>query len=326
MKLGKQIINNILIGLLFLVSSILIFVLINNRKASIDYIHAKLPVLLEEAIKENTENRTQKAPFSGLTHNPDKIGTIEDRIFATSDTTFTYKYKVTDLETELLQSKQSILLLTEELHSNDILVILDSLLNQNNITCQLTVGITASFYKKLNDWTPSNDTINTHFDYHTSLTKQGLFGDISYHTYINYSFKTLWYLMNQSLILSLLLLDILMLCFLVTRITKQKCHKQTEIKADVLPATTKELKLTGQLYELFQMFTDNNGLVNKESIKKTFWPHYQNSTTNMTTLIDRLKKKLSENENPYTIITDPENDQFYRLVPINKADTIQYHN
>lgn len=319
MKSRKQSTLIILAGLLLILSGVLVWVVTIHQQASIEYIHSTLPTLLKETIKENARRKTTNIPFSGLAHTPNKIGTIEQRTFTNSDTTFTYKCTIVDAETEVLRSQQTFLLLTENLYSNDIRLILDSLLNQKNINCQITTGINATFYKKINDWSPQNDTATTRFNYHTSLTKQGLLGDINYHAYINYSFKTLWKLMPQTLILSLLLLDILILCLLIGFIIKQKCRKQTESKAAVPQPTTNNLKFTGQLSDLFQMFTEGNGQVSKETIKMKFWPKNENPTTNMTTLVDRLKKKLVEAEYPCTIITDPEDDKFYKLTAVEKT-------
>lgn len=56
----------------------------------------------------------------GIEQRPNYIGKTETRIFQTTDTTFTYKYKVVDAATAILQTQQSFLLLTDSLKSEHI--------------------------------------------------------------------------------------------------------------------------------------------------------------------------------------------------------------
>lgn len=318
-----------LIGAFILLSSTLISVVVHYQQVATEHIHATTPLLLQEAVKENAKNKTINISLEGFAYTPGKIGSTIVRTFQTADTTFTYPYKITDMETEILDSRQSFLLLADNLHSHDIKVILDSLLQQNNINSQTTVGISASFCKKFNDWSSPIDTANTHLSYQTCLVKQGLWGDINYRAHISYTFAALWRLMPQTLILVLLLLEILSFCLCIGYIIKRRYnqgrqtlliekeqtipYQKTTVEANALSTAIKDIKLKGQNADLLQMFIESNGRVNKETIKKRFWSTSENPTTNMTTLVDRLKKKLAEAESSYIIITDPEDDRFYLL-------------
>lgn len=316
--------KRILPGLLLIAGIALFIAVLHYRKVAVEHIQTSIPPLLREAVIKNIKNKTDSISFSGYSHRKYKTGTVEEREFRAADTTFTYQRTRKDFDTETLDNRQAYLLFTGSLHSSDIKFLFDSLLQDKDIYAQTTIGITASFYKKLNDWYPE-DTTKMHVDFRTAYTKQGIFEDIDYHANIGYPSSTIWRFMPQSTIYILLLIELVLCGLLVAqRLLKPKEYLGVTIEApEEKPiADITKIKLTRQSRNLLNMFIESDGYrVDKAMIRARFWPNNNGSLNNMTTAIDRLKNALTKAGCGYTINTDTNDKEYYLLEKIHSHRT-----
>lgn len=333
MKFKKHI-SNILVGALL--ATILFFFgnILYQIQESKHYIFEKSPFLLEKAVRTSIEKQSAKIYYaSTYKYNPEekKIGEYETRTATYADTTFVFQKKITDPATETFNAFQTLLLDIGQLHADSIQFIFDDLLKEENIYAESVIGITASFYTKLNDWSSDTTAINT--NYRTVFANQGNYEDINYHAYIHYSFSTLWKLIPKTLISILLICTIIIGIVLLWWLRKRKKEERNgiallkdgnyrikDIKFNVKEKTLtsegakEEIILPRQLKDLLLLFLEaNHHKVSKEDIKQKFWSKNISAITNMTSAVNRLNKSLKEVNCPYTVITDPKEEKYYIL-------------
>ncbi len=335
MKSKIYILSLAILTCLFGISTIIVFSY--NQKETKEYIYKEHPRVLEEAAIANAQRKASDLYMSGtFNKKSDSIGSYEIRTFRDADTTFEYRSKIVNIETQINRSRQSYLLSTRDLHSSEIQILFDSLLQQKGIYVPSVIGITDTFYIKLNDW--SRDTTQFKANIKSSFAKQGIFEDINYHAYSDISFLAVWKLMPKMLIYILLSMTLLVGGLLVYTL-KRKPQKEeviiepsSEIEIPVTETATNfsdtetlkiedkkiiggrvEVKLSAQPLHIINMFLENDNRVSKDAIKKRFWEHNIDSTNNMTTTINRLKLSLDKAECGWTIITDPADDEYYLL-------------
>jgi len=321
---------------LFIITSFFLGVLLFKIHEAKQRLVHNTPLLLEEAVRINISHKSKKTYYAtNYKYDPQsrKVGEYETRTARYPDTIFTYKRQIADPLTSAFNGLQTALLDLKQLRSNDIYIIYDSLLQEKNFRIKSIVGITASHYTKLNDW--SCDTTSIPINLRTAFTNQGDYEDINYYAYMNYSFLSLWELMSKNILYILLICIILLTSLLTWLIHKTKKEVSSgitllkngnyriksilfNINEKVLISNDKKINLPTQLYELFLMFlkiSDNK--VSKKDIKLKFWPKNIDSTSNMTSAINRLNKILKDSNCGYTISTDPKNDEYYILIQNN---------
>lgn len=280
------------------------------------YIKETSTLLLEESLK--TYIKTEKAntyfSISNYKHNPNDIGKYEEKIIESTDTTFTFKYKIVDYETHVFRSIQTLLLETDKLSADKINIIFDSICHANRIYVNSSIGITANFYKKVN--LLSRDTTNMAIAHKTALTNQGEYEDINYHAYMEITPYTYWRLIPKAALYTII--GIIFTIFIIYKTRKYKKRKETikNLNDKTQPLIDIE-KLTKQQQTIISMFLNTaDNRVKKETIKEILWPNHKDSTTNMTTAIKRLKDVLEKYEYGYTINTYNEDESFYILEKI----------
>lgn len=325
-RFKQNIISISLIVFLIIVISMLIVTAVYDCQAAKEQIRNTIPSALQEAVNVNARKKTVGIPFYAYVQQSGKTETHEERIFQTMDTTFTYQCKIVDPETHIQRSEQNFLLVQEALHSCDIQPILDSLLHEKNIYANIAIGITASHYKKLNEW--SKDTTMMNIRLRASYLKQGLFEDINYYAYTDYSYATLWKLMPHTSTLALAVILLLVGILFVSYKIREKRRHSKEIKsrpslmdAKICEERKKillngeEIKFTPQMVKILSLFMEGEGRVKKTELQKALWPNATAPINNMTSAIRVLKHKLKEENFTDIIISDSENNEFYRLVP-----------
>ena len=305
-------------------------------------IATQLPILLEEAIRKNIQQKSEEVYYSGTyKYDPKegKVGEYEMRTAIYADTTFTYRRKIHEPGESKFQGLQTLLVDIKQLHADSIQLIFDSLLVDRNIIVNSIIGIEASYYTQLDEW--SNDTTAIAINYRTSFLKQGNYEDINYYAYMHYSPYTFWRLMSKTPIFILFVAAIFIgliwrwwtckykkdialfqerMALLQKRralLQEGKYHIENSVynKNDMkLTTGEKEVKLTRQLHEMLLLFLETaNRKVKKKDIQERFWPDNSNPMGNMTSCINRLNKTLKDNDCDYTIITDSENEDHYLL-------------
>lgn len=297
-----------------------------------DKLYNEIRTYLEEAIKLNAEYKSKDSYYSAeYKYDPQKkkIGDYETRIATYADTTFTYRSRISDPATNLFNNFQTLYLDIGKLQASDIHHIYDSLLKEKNIYLESIIGITASYYTQLNDW--SNDTTSIDINLRTEITDLGNYEDIDYYAYMHYSFYTIWRLMPKTIIFILFLCCLLSgLLLLWCVVQRNKIMKNGiilrkdgnyQIKDTIFYVNEKklitneiEIKLTTQLNDLFMLFLQaENHRVSKAEIKKTFWEKAVNATSNMTSTVNRLNTELKDAHCAYRVIKDPQSEKYYRL-------------
>lgn len=329
-KREKRIVHMTLIGLFIMVASMLVATTAYDCQVARKQIRDIIPSALAEAVHANAHKKTVGIPFVGYTKQAEEMGTYEKRVFQSADTTFTYPCKIVDADTHRQRSKQNFLLVQEMLHSSDVQSIFDSLLHKRNIYATTAIGITASYYKKLNEW--SKDTTKMKIRLRASHLEQGLFEDINYYAYTDYSCATLWRLMPHRGIVSLAIILLLIgILFATYQIIERRKHYE-EIKnrpslmnAQVCEKTKiilfngKEIKFTRQMIKLLTIFIEGEGKVKKTELQETLWPDAADPRSCMTSAISQLKQKLAEENFTDTIRSDPEDHEFYQLAPLSST-------
>lgn len=294
----------------------------------------KVPILLEETVRINVAQKTQDLFYCvNYVHAPAEliIGEYEEKTATYADTTFTYQQRITDHATHLFNMLQTGMVDLHTLKADDLHHLFDSLLCTHNIHAQSVIGVTASFYTKMNEW--SNDTTSLNINYRTVYANQGLYEDINYYACLGYSPLTLWKLMAKKLIYMLLVLLAFIALFFLRHIYIKRKRMRNGItalpngnyqiqrilfdtKEKMLITKAHEGKLTAQLQELLLMFMQADECrVSKADIKERFWPKNCDPTNNMTSAINRIKTVLKEVDCAYTIISEPENEDFYIFIP-----------
>lgn len=297
-----------------------------------------------KAIKRMVEDKMEKEHFDipVYIHNPEKkkIGEYETRTATYPDTSFTFVAKVVSREDYVFGLCQTYLLDAGKLEPGPLKQILDSMLYAKGINIHTEVGITSAFHTKIDKW--SNDTTQMSVKHRFSIPEQGNYEDINYYLLIDYPIAMLWKLMPKIdvyFLIILILTTIIILVSLYIKIKKEKKpgiillksgkYGMKEILLDVqqkaLIIDRKKYKPSPQQYELITLFLQaDKQRVNKYTIKRKFWPSHDEANSNMTTCINRLKKKLEEIESGYTIITDPINEDFYCLVFVDHSHASDY--
>jgi hypothetical protein len=344
MKNYKKHVSKLLSGVFSVAILLLMGTFWYQKQVAEQALSEKLPLLLEETIKKYIEQKSEEVHYLALfKHDPNeerKIGEYETRKAQYPDTAFTYRSRIVDPETERFRDIQTLFLEIGQLHADSIQMLFDDVLQANNIHAQSIIGITASFHKKLNVW--SRDTTAMDINLRTALTNQGLYEDINYYAYLHYSFFTLWGLMPKIAIglffLCSLLSGLLLRWWMARRrkerrngieLLKDGNYRIKDIRLDVegkkLVSDEKELKLTNQFHELILLFLSAaDHKVSKIEIKQTFWPKTVNPTSNMTSAVNRLNKRLKEINCAYLISTDPEDERYY-MFSILDTDYTEEH-
>lgn len=313
-------------------------------------LNTEIQGILKQAIGENGQNRNKDVPRYGDYNNrPEAIGTYETRTFQSADTTFTYKRKIVDLDTELFNENQFYLLFTDNLHSKDLQLIFDRILQYRLIEAKTSIKIVASGYlKQMTDL--SKDTTQITIDgraYH--IMDDGV-EKISYTAYLDYSRATLWQRMSKQRLYILGTLEALLgIAFMIllyynrkkslkivvqnTTIYRTKHRSHTRRRETIILNTAplqlentllriegkylishgKQLRIAPQSLQILQLFLNTpNHRVSKNDIKE-LWTTKHDRTSNMTTAINRINKSLLKLDCPETIFTDPEDKDYYLL-------------
>lgn len=315
-------------------------------------LNKEIPNLLKQATEENGKMKNKNIPKIGDYNNRPKLfGSFETRTFCNADTIFTYQHRIADIDTELNQSNQHFLLLTNQLHSPDIENQLDSLLRNANIEALIAIGITSTGYpQKSLPWSKDTLRMNIHGRVHYMLEAD--FAQIHYTTYLEYPLATLWKRIEDKNILYVWGIIALMTgasiaiiyFYLLKKEDKSKEipenktipaspepiltirkeevveAKQTslpfkiEIKTECIIAGDKKKKLAPQTKQILQMFLAvKDHRIEKAELKK-LWPTKDGaSTSNMTSAIKRINDTFEKIGCKSEIITDPESRDFYLL-------------
>lgn len=295
--------------------------------------------IFENAIKINTENKMEGIHFVtkyNVDSNKHKIGDYETRTARYADTTFTFQIKIADFETTQFNNHQTFLLDTKQLRAIDVKAVFDSLLTQKGIHyTESVVGIHASFYTKLNDW--SSDTTEIKANHRAESLGQGNYEDINYYAHIHRPFRTLWGLMPMQTIFLLFvcttLSGLLLLCWRY-KLETDKVYRIKLLKngnyrikgvlfepgKQRFSKKGKEVQLADQPHDIFMLFLrEETHRVSKEYIKMSFWPANMNPNTNMTSAINRLNRELKETGCAHFVATDPKDENYYILSYSNDA-------
>jgi hypothetical protein len=329
MKKSIKHISKLLLGAFLVVILLFIGYILHQGREAKQNISEKFPLLLEEVVKKHINQKSESIYYAiQQIHDPNKkIGEYETRTARYTDTTFIYKSRIVDIETFKFNSIQTLYLKTGQLHADSIQKLFDEELQANNIHVESIIGITASFYTQLNNW--SSDTTAIDINLRTSYTNQGLYEDINYYAYTHYSFYTLWELMPKTTIYILFICCLLSGFLLFWWIIQRKKERKNgitllkngdyrikdilfDVKEKKLITDEKDLKLAVQPYELILLFIlAANHRVSKSEIKQKFWPKTIDATSNMTSGVNRLNKRLKDINCAYTINTDPKNEKYY---------------
>lgn len=298
--------------------------------------------LLKQAADENGKIKNKNVPRIGQYSNlPELVGSYESRTFRSSDTTFSYRHRIADIETELNQSNQTFLLLTGQLHSSDIQIILDSLLRKANIKAQIAIGITSTGYPKRNlPW--SKDTLRMNIHERTHYVMEADFAQIHYTAYLEYSFGTLWKrIENKNIlylwgIITLIAAGSLAYIYFLKKKDKPKEIPENEtipsspkavpiikteetallfqIKEEYIIVGDKKRKLAPQSKQILEMFLNaENYRIEKLKLKELWPTKASDSTSNMTSAVKRINDTFKKVGCKSEITTDPESRDFYLL-------------
>lgn len=332
MKLHRKNLSKLLLSIFSLILLLLIGVLTHQIKETKNYISAEAPLCLQTSVRQIVEHKAKDIYYAAqykYDPNERKIGEYETRTARYADTIFEYQSRIVDPGTSAFRGFQTLLLDINRLHADSIQILFDSLLQKKNIHVESIVGITASFYTKINEW--SGDTTAININYRTEYTDQGDYEDIDYYAYIHYSPDTIWTLMPKKAIYPLFIACIISGLILLWWLRKRKEEKKNgivllkngdyrikEIKFNVnerrlfSEESGQELTLTQQLNDLLLLFLEaGHHRVSKEDIKQKFWFKSSTAATNMTSAISRLNKILKDINCAYTIITDPGKEEYY---------------
>lgn len=308
-------------------------------------LNTEIPNLLRQAAEENGKIKNKNMPWSGeYNNNPKSFGSYETRTFRNADTTFTYQHKITDIHTNLNQSNQHFLLLTDQLHSSDIHILLDSLLRKENIKAQIAIGITSTGYPKRNlSW--SKDTLRMNIHERTHYVLEADFAQIHYTAYLEYSFGTLWKrIENKNTlylwgIITLIAVGSLAYIYFLKKkdkpkeisenetipssqkavpiISKEETKETTlpfQMKEEYIIVGDKKRKLAPQSKQILEMFLNaENYRIEKLKLKELWPTKASDSTSNMTSAVKRINDTFEKIGCKSEIITDPESRDFYLL-------------
>lgn len=308
-------------------------------------LNTKIPTLLKEAAEENGKIKNKTIPWIGnFNVRPELIGTYENRVFHSADTTFSYRHRIATIESELNQSNQHFLLLTDQLHNSDIQILLDSLLRKENIKAQIAIGITSMGYPKRNlPW--SKDTLRMNIHERTHYVMEADFAQIHYTAYLKYSLGTLWKRMENKNtlylwgIITLIAAGSLAYIYFLKKkdkpkeipedetisssqnavsiISKEKMEETAlpfQIKEEHIIVGDKKKKLAPQSKQILEMFLNaENYRIEKLKLKELWPTKASDSTSNMTSAIKRINDTFEKTGCKTEIITDPKDRNFYLL-------------
>jgi hypothetical protein len=329
MKRHKKYISKLLSGVFLVAMLLFMRNILHQKQEAKQYISEKLPLLLEEVIKKHINQKSEGVYYATQhINNPNgKIGEYEIRTARYADTVFEYRSKIVDPKTDVFRGCQTLLLDLNQLHADSIQILFDEELQANHIHLESIIGVTASTYTQLNDW--SSDTTAIDINLRTSLKDQGIYEDINCYAYMHYSFATLWKLMNKTPVYILFICSLLSGLVLIWWINQSRQARKNgitllkdgnyrikdilfDVKEQKLIANEKEQKLTPQLNELILLFLSvEDHRVNKMEIKQKLWPKMTSATNNMTSTINRLNTELKKINCTYLINTDPKNEAYY---------------
>lgn len=295
-------------------------------------LNTEITHLLKQAAEENGKIKNKNTPKIGDYNNRPKLfGSSETRTFCNADTTFTYQHKITDIDTELDQSNQHFLLLTNQLYSQDIQILFDSLLRNKNIKVQTAIGITSTGYPKRNmPW--SKDTLRMNIHERTHYVMEADFAQIHYTAYLEYSFGTLWKrIENRNTlylwgIITLIAAGSLAYIYFLKKKDKPKEMPKEEvaetertspffeIETEYIIVGDKKRKLAPQSKQILEIFLNaENYRIEKLKLKELWPTKASDSTSNMTSAIKRINDTFKKVGCKSEIITDPESRDFYLL-------------
>lgn len=345
----KKTLNYILISMLlfiFLITGVIgARSLYNEIEQSKIKLNIEIPHLLKQATEENGKIKNRHTPKLGDYNNRPKLfGSSETRTFCNADTIFTYQHRITDIDTELNQSNQHFLLLTEQLHSSDIQILLDSLLRKANIKAQIAIGITSTGYPQRNlPW--SKDTLRMNIHERTHYVMEADFAQIHYTAYLEYSFGTLWKrIENKNTlylwgIITLIAVGSLAYIYFLKKkdkpkeisenetipssqkavpiISKEETKETTlpfQMKEEYIIVGDKKRKLAPQSKQILEIFLNaENYRIEKLKLKELWPTKASDSTSNMTSAVKRINDTFKKVGCKSEIITDPESRDFYLL-------------
>lgn len=292
----------------------------------------------KEAVRINTERKNKDTPIFGeYNYNPKKRGTFENQTIRTADTTITFRCKIVDPETQLSNSKQIYLLMTDQLHSNDVKQVLDSLLNKEGITAKTVVAIRSTGYPTKNIEL-SEDTLLFSFKCKFNYTTDENIAQIHYTAFTNYPFSTTWRFMDKTILYIIGVFEFilgLMIFFAIMPIIKKRPlkHRKNEMPLDktafINNVSTNEIQLriehdnllfndsrvqiSPQSKEILTLFLNaEDHRINKNDLRE-IWPPRSNRTNSMTSAIGRINKTIQKLDAPYLIETDKDDRSFYKL-------------
>lgn len=308
-------------------------------------LNTEITHLLKQAAEENGKIKNKNTPKIGDYNNRPKLfGSSETRTFCNADTTFTYQHKITDIDTELDQSNQHFLLLTNQLYSQDIQILFDSLLRNKNIKVQTAIGITSTGYPKRNmPW--SKDTLRMNIHERTHYVMEADFAQIHYTAYLEYSFGTLWKrIENKNTlylwgIITLIAVGSLAYIYFLKKkdkpkeisenetipssqkavpiISKEETKETTlpfQMKEEYIIVGDKKRKLAPQSKQILEIFLNaENYRIEKLKLKELWPTKASDSTSNMTSAVKRINDTFKKVGCKSEIITDPESRDFYLL-------------
>lgn len=331
----KKLLNETLLPLYLLLFIIIggglgwtIYSEIQNSKTNLNI---EVASFLEQVAKENGKAKNKNTLKKGdYNSNPQLFNTHEIRTFQSSDTTFQYQHKIVDIETEISNGNQFFLLISNQLQSKDIQILLDSTLNHHHIQAETAIGINSSGYPvKQLPW--SNDTLAIDIDGYARYTMTFDFTQIHYTAYLNYDFFTLWkrtdktfiYFLGSIEVIVSVLLVLIFICkrraeaIQVEEVLKEiKGKNYFAIDGKYIQCGEFTNKLTPQTLIILEMFLENEDYrVSKDRIKETIWPNTSTQLTNMTTAINRINDTLLEIYCNLEIVTDPHDRDCYLLQP-----------
>lgn len=212
---------------------------VENSKIKLDI---NTSSLLEQVAKKNGKIKCINTLTSGNYKNsPDLLGTYETRTFQSADTTFSYQHKIVDIETEISNYNQFFLLLTNDLSSKNIQLLLDSTLKSQKIYARTAIGINSTGYPvKQLPW--SNDTLALSPNGCALYTMTDDFTQIHYTAYLKYTPATIWTSMNKLSILLWGLALFIIGCLLITEKKKKKNKISEKVEIVELPSTEEQEK------------------------------------------------------------------------------------
>jgi len=268
-----------------------------------------------------------------MENDPKKMGTYETKTCRDKDTTFTFRSKIVDYETDLYRVSLDCYLEMDSIHATDLKKAFDNKCRENGIFhTRSAVKIHADSIKHYNDST--GIIHSTDYDYKIVLPKQGIFEEITLTAYLACSPLTYWGLMPHTgiyiwgstslLIALLLLLYILRLRYekrIGTEILKNGDFRifHTIINHEERTYINTHTHVTGkvppQMMQVLVLFlTSEKNEVTTERLVAELWPKRtpDEAITNRTTTIRRVNELLTEMGCKQMIIGD-EKRGVYRL-------------